>query len=310
MKIKFKLGILLVIMIFSVFPMKARAAEQPLDEIQHYIIKVDMRTDGTMDITYHIEWKVLDDSSEGPLSWVKIGVPNKHVDEITAITSNIKDIKYTSEGGAYVRIDFDREYKANETIIFEYSLHQSYMYIIEEDNHLLRYSFTPGWFDEIEVKNITIKWNKNNVIESTASNTEGNYLIWEDSLDFGERLNASVKYNLDAFETNEDQQYTEDSGTDSGKVLTIILVIVVGIIVVALIVAYFSDDYGSGSGYGRSYYRSTHIYGGGRSSCACVSSCACACACAGGGRAGCSKKDFYGTKLQTDMLNEVLKEDV
>ena len=28
------------------------------------------------------------------------------------------------------------------------------------------------------------------------------------------------------------------------------------------------------------------------------SSCACACACAGGGRAGCAKKDFYGTNLK------------
>ena len=31
--------------------------------------------------------------------------------------------------------------------------------------------------------------------------------------------------------------------------------------------------------------------------CACASSCACACACAGGGRAGCSVKDFYTVKL-------------
>ena len=28
------------------------------------------------------------------------------------------------------------------------------------------------------------------------------------------------------------------------------------------------------------------------------SSCECACACAGGGRAGCAKKDFYGTNLK------------
>lgn len=33
--------------------------------------------------------------------------------------------------------------------------------------------------------------------------------------------------------------------------------------------------------------------GGGGSSCAC----ACACACAGGGRAGCSRKDFYNPNL-------------
>ena len=33
--------------------------------------------------------------------------------------------------------------------------------------------------------------------------------------------------------------------------------------------------------------------------------CACACACAGGGRAGCSKKDFYNTNLKSEI---VLKE--
>lgn len=45
------------------------------------------------------------------------------------------------------------------------------------------------------------------------------------------------------------------------------------------------------------------------SHCACVSSCACACACAGGGRAGCSKKDFYGTKLKSDNVLKILDED-
>jgi hypothetical protein len=46
-----------------------------------------------------------------------------------------------------------------------------------------------------------------------------------------------------------------------------------------------------------------HSSGGG-SSCAC----ACACACAGGGRAGCSRKDFYGTKLTTMKIREALQE--
>lgn len=42
--------------------------------------------------------------------------------------------------------------------------------------------------------------------------------------------------------------------------------------------------------------------GGGGCACACAcAGCACACACAGGGRAGCSKKDFYHT---TDKKEE------
>lgn len=60
------------------------------------------------------------------------------------------------------------------------------------------------------------------------------------------------------------------------------------------------------------YHSSTHIHtyhSSCVSYCACVSHCACACACAGSGRAGCSKKDFYGTKIQAQKLLKVLEED-
>lgn len=42
----------------------------------------------------------------------------------------------------------------------------------------------------------------------------------------------------------------------------------------------------------------------------CASSCAssCACACAGSGRAGCSRKNFYGTKIDCDKLKRVLSQ--
>ena len=127
--------ILALLFVFSFVPVSVNAAA-PLDEIQDYTIKVHMRPDGTMDIRYHIEWKVLDDTSEGPLTWVKIGNPNKHVDEITALSDNIKEIGYMSSNGSYIRIDFDREYHAGEVIVFEYTIHQSYMYIIEKDNQI------------------------------------------------------------------------------------------------------------------------------------------------------------------------------
>lgn len=287
------------------------SADKVLDEIQNYDVKVEMRSDGTMDINYHIEWKVLDDTSEGPLSWVKIGIPNSHVDEITAGTDNIKEIRYYSDGGSFVRIDFDREYYKDEVISFNFSIHQSYMYIIEKDEHICRYSFTPGWFDNIEVKNITIKWNEANVLESTAQLKEDNYLIWTASLGLGERLNASVKYNLDVFTTNEEEQYVEgDAGSSGGEIVLIIFVITIAVMFIFFLIAYVSDDYGSHGGFGGgSGYRSTYIHhhsSCARSSCACVSSCACACACAGGGRAGCSKKDFYGTNLKTKKIKEAI----
>ena len=80
-----------------------------LDEIQKYYVTVDTRKDGTLDMTYYFEWKVLDSVSEGPLEWVKIGVPNSHVDTIKALTKNIAKIEYTSLGGDYIRIDLDAE---------------------------------------------------------------------------------------------------------------------------------------------------------------------------------------------------------
>jgi len=299
---------IILLFLFFIFIVPSHVnASAPLDEIRNYNIKVNMRTDGTMDIRYQIEWKVLDDTSEGPLSWVKIGNPNKHVDEITALSENIKEIKYSNDGGSYIRIDLDREYHKDEVIILDYTIHQSYMYILEKDNHICRYSFTPGWFEEIEIKKITIKWKDENVIESNSQTSDDGYLIWTSSLGMGERLNASVKYNLDTFTTNENEQYTEDSGSSGAKVLVIVLLSLLGLFLLICLLAYiFGDDYDSHGGFGgRS---STHIHT--HSSCvtsSCVSSCACACACAGGGRAGCTKKDFYQTNLKSNDIKEVLK---
>ena len=296
--------VVILILLFVLVPLKVFAVENPLDEIQDYTIQIDMRNDGTMDIKYHIEWKVLDDKSEGPLSWVKIGIPNKNVDEMNALTSNIKDIEYNKQSDqVYAYVYLDRDYYANETIIFEFSIHQSNMYVIDKEDNMLRYSFTAGWFDEIEVKNITIKWNNSNVLKSTAveEDTRG-YLLWNDSLTFGEKLNVSVYYNLDVFEATEEGQVKEDEGIGPLGILLIIIIIVV---VVFVIIAVIDDDYDSHSGFGGSR---TYVYSG-RSSCACARSCACACACAGGGRAGCSKKDFYHTNVQIDTLTKVLEEE-
>lgn len=45
-----------------------------LDKILSYEVTVKPRSDATLDITYRISWQVLDSTSQGPLSWVKIGV--------------------------------------------------------------------------------------------------------------------------------------------------------------------------------------------------------------------------------------------
>ena len=98
---------------------------------------------------------------------------------------------------------------------------------------------------------------------------------------------------------DEAQQSTRTRDDDDGEGLAIVFgcvaLLVIGVVVIRAI---GNDNYRGGSGFGGGHpvFIHTHTRSGGcvRSSCACAScACACACACAGGGRAGCSKKDFY-----------------
>ena len=121
-----------------------------LDRINEYNITVDPRNNGSLDIVYNIKWQVLDSDSEGPLEWVKIGIPNSSVDSIKALSKNIKSAKYYSDNGEFIRIDFKKSYLKDEEVEFSFSIHQDYMYKIEGDKCV--FEFTPGWFDDIEVK--------------------------------------------------------------------------------------------------------------------------------------------------------------
>ena len=58
-------------------------AAGPLDEIVDYEIDATVNDDATVTLVYHIEWKVLDSDSEGPLSWVRVGIPNRHYGDRT-----------------------------------------------------------------------------------------------------------------------------------------------------------------------------------------------------------------------------------
>ena len=81
---------LIIILISSTISAKAAMY---LDVINNYEITVNPRKDGTLDMLFNIKWTVLDSKTEGPLEWIKIGIPNRYVDEIVGISSNIKKIK-------------------------------------------------------------------------------------------------------------------------------------------------------------------------------------------------------------------------
>ena len=107
--IKIWMFALLLAMVIPFLGAKAQAKD--LDQIRDYEITVDVNKDGTLNMLYHIEWEVLDSTSEEPLTWVKIGIPNNKYVSMKKLTSNIKKIGYYSDSGSYARIDFDKSYR-------------------------------------------------------------------------------------------------------------------------------------------------------------------------------------------------------
>ena len=402
----------------------AWAASGDLDEILNYTITVDVNDDATLDMVYHIDWKVLDSTSEGPLTWVLIGIPNKHYVSIDALSKTIRNISYDSSDGSCVRIDLDRAYRAGEVASFDFVIVQDYMYQVGRDNQgEAVFEFTPGWFDSIEVDNLVVKWNANAVERiAPAAQQNGKYYTWKTSLDKGDSITVTVGYPDDAFAFDIDKTIQNGNngneyyyGSDDfesivgGLIVLLIFALFMGGIIKFMIsmmrgiaslfdrdanfatkkritrtkVVYYPVCQGCGAARpegketcdycGRSFIQSqetvteedipveeneikhknkageyayktepntflrvnvvtvpfittggggsrTHGGGGGysggssscacacASSCACACGCACACACAGGGRAGCTTKDFYNTDLKLSQLEKHFKD--
>lgn len=293
---------IMIFMFFFILIFCVKSYAENLDEIVNYVVTVDPRmNDGTLDITYEFTWKVLDSEKEGPLQWVQIGTANYDFDTVTALTPNIKTIY--KDNGSYVSVYFNKKYYKGEQVTFKYKIHQSY--ISEASWGNVKYSFTPAWFTNAEIDNLTVKWNMDSVKSSNSTSKENNYLVWNKKfMKNGEKLKIKVKYKKSAF----------SSLTKMKQTRSIFSLYTFMPWFIAIIVAFISNRFGGGGYFGHGgfyggYGYRNHYYGGCVSSCACASSCAssCACACAGSGRAGCSKKDFYGTKISKDKLNKVFK---
>ncbi|MBR4707839.1 MAG: hypothetical protein IKP29_07275 [Pseudobutyrivibrio sp.] len=302
---------LAVIVFTIVFPLNVQA-KSPLDDIHDYEVQVDMRDDGSCDLTYHIEWEVLDSKSEGPLTWIKVGIPNEYADEFEAISDNIDDIYYYEDWGDYVRLDLDKKYKQGQVLKLDFTFHQMNLFELKSDGAY--YEFTPGWFEDTPVDKMVIRWNADNVetVEGNPKLVDG-YYVWTNT-DGGYNVKETVnlvydenQYDYLAGNVTDKARYDDDNyTTDELKLWSVLMLVfpIAGFAIVIILIKYSKkfreDGYSDERGLGVNYYsarnarRYHHTNGGGR---ACA--CACACACAGGGRAGCSRKDFYGTKLYT-----------
>jgi len=176
-------------------------ADSPTDEILKYEITAEVNDDASVDLYYHFEWEVLESDGIGPVEWLTIGIPNGKQNEIKAISDNIKSAEYDSSNGNNVRIDFTKSYYEGEVISFDFMVQTDYMYQMNAiASGSTVYYFTPGWFDEITVDSLVIKWNADKADSWTGGALQKDgYLTWETSLEPGATMSVEVIYPNDAF---------------------------------------------------------------------------------------------------------------
>lgn len=253
-----KIALVILFAFLVIMAVREYLTADGLDEITNYTITVSPRNDGTLDMKYHIEWKVLDSTSEGALQWVRIGIPNMYVDNIKKITDNISRIQYSSDGGDYVIIYFKKNYYEGDTVTFEFSIHQSYMYKADSKNRKITYSFTPGWFNDIQVKEAVIKWKADNVSKHNGEFEDG-YIVWSKSLCRGQKLKAKVEYPAGTFNLDYNKQYVKTINlTVSVRILAILIIV---LYIIILIIRIISPTYYWHSGYGYYPHHYHHYHG-------------------------------------------------
>ena len=335
------------------------ADDGDLDYIPDYFVTVDLREDGSADIVYDITWQVIDGDQTDYLSWVKIGLPNAYAKDLTPLTDTISDLQYTGDGGSYAKVVFARRYYSPEVaaqnggesrVRFAFSVHQSHLFTLNDDG-TATFEFTPGWFDDLVVERMQVRWRGGDGFVADNSSEEDGYLIWEfGPMSHGQSADVHVTVPVTTAETfDPDAQLTAADYDDGGMtademigILTVVIALLIFAAALIIIVGSMTPDWGGGFGSGldpddwfwytngvhtihvartapppKGYTRTdppkNYHTGGGSSrgggvgrhnsgcasscACACASSCACACACAGGGRAGCTAKDFYTYKL-------------
>lgn len=240
---------------------RARAAD--LDLIQRYQVDVTPNTaDGSLLIRVDIDWKVLD---EGPVSWVKIGIPNGSLREETPLSDNIAELNYDN---SYMYIYLNRDYDDGESFHIAYSWVQEYMYTINDDGSL-SYDYTPGWFDEAVVQEMSLTWHDPEAAHGTGSDGQvgGEHVLTRVDMGHGETMGFSVRYDFwpteldwensrdnaptgdidyypSDYDYNYDYDYGYDSGIDAGTV--IVILVIIAYVVIRIVAA--SDGYSGGFG--------------------------------------------------------------
>ena len=230
------------------------AFAQDLDRIESYDVDVTPNTeDGSLRIQVTLEWTVL---AEGPVSWVKIGVPNGSIRQEQALTDNIDRLSFDN---SYMYVYFNRDYDDGETFRFSYSWIQEYMYTLGADGSV-EYVYTPGWFNEARVGQMTLTWHDPAGVDGVDSlgNTGGDHAAVLTDLDHGQQLDFTVRYDSwpaqlaqegsrDNLPQDNDPGYDPDYQDDGGLGLVGLVILLVVVFLIVRVAA-ASDGYRGGFG--------------------------------------------------------------
>ena len=233
-----------------------------LNRINEYTITIDPKPNGTLDMKYHLEWEVLNSKTEAPLEWIKIGIPNENVSNITAISNNIKKISYYQDNGDYIRIDFKQSYEQGSVIAIDFKFNQSHMYTLSSGN--CNYQYISESFSDIYVKNLTIKWNADNVSNySPKAKASHGYYVWSTSLSKGKTYTVDVSYPEGTFKTSTNMQASNTIRTSNyNNSISIIPTIVIFMFILLLAISILSSITGAGyssrRGWNNSSYNSSN----------------------------------------------------
>ena len=180
---------------------KARA---DLDTIHSYTVTVEPRADGTADITYDFDWEVIGGQPDEPLSWVQIGLPNDRVDEFVNLTpETVSSVRYMARrGSSFAQVVFVKRYYAPDyaaavgqesRVQFAFTVHQSGLFALEPDGSA-RYAFTPGWFDDLTIEDLTVRWKAAEGMTADTDTMEDGYFVWHfGALGHGARATVRVQ---------------------------------------------------------------------------------------------------------------------
>lgn len=242
------------------------AEDGDMDYIRSYVVTVDPREDGSVDITYDIDWQVIDGDKTDYLSWVKIGLANSSVDELTPLTDTISDLQYTSDGGSYAKVVFRHRYYAPDvaaanggesSVHFAFSVHQSHLFT-KNDDGTANFAFAPGWFDDLSVENMQVRWHNYDGFVADNTGVDGDYLTWDfGAMGHGQQAMVHVTVpvtNAAAFDpgaamTTDDYDSGEDLDEIIGMLVTLVVVLL-AIAVIIIAIASQSPEWGGGFGSG------------------------------------------------------------